>query len=163
VTAKTMIVTSLVEPSMAIQPSPAAEKYDRLIGERNTLQAQMKAQGVASLNDEQKTQIVLVNLMETELHKNCRNIASQAITERAHSPKLSQRFLCAVWPPHLDVKPTTGWVVEKARDAALAYYDKSLADMRKAAEPLDYSLASVPEGKLRVMKPLTLAKPKAEI
>ena len=106
--------------------------------------------------------LVLVNLMETKLHKNCRNIASETITERAHSPKLSQRFLCAVWPRHLDVRPTDGWVVEKARDAALAYYDKSLADIRRAAEPQDYTLASVLEGNLRVMKPLTLAKPKAE-
>jgi hypothetical protein len=157
-----MIVTHLVEPNMAIQRSPAAEKYDRLIEERNHLRKQLETEGVGSLDDRQKTQIVLVNVMEAELDKNCRRIAGEKITERAHSTKLSQRFLCAVWPRHLDVRPTDGWVMQKARDAALAFYDKSLADVRRVPEPQDYTLASVLEGNLRVMKPLTLAKPKVE-
>jgi hypothetical protein len=66
-----------------------------------------------------------------------------------------------VWPPYLGVKPTDNWVRQKARKEALSFYDASLATLNGATAQ-DYDRAAVLEGNLRVMKPLTLAKPKME-
>lgn len=156
-----MMRNHLVEPNMAIEPSPDELKYNRLVGARNALRAQVESGGIDSINDDQKALIVLVNVMETELDRRSRRIAGEKISERANSPKLSQRFLCAVWPPYLGVKPTDDWVRQKARKEVLSFYDSNLATLN-GVKPQDYGKAAVLEGNLRVMKPLTLAKPKME-
>lgn len=145
----------IVEPSMAIPPSAEATRFDALIKDLERLRAQMSRQGISSLSDDEKAQVVLVGAMLTENHKSKQRIASEAISARANSPKLSDCFLCAVWPPYLGVKPDHGWVRQKARNEALQFYDTNLAAINNA-KPQDYGKAAVLEGNLRVRKPLTL-------
>ncbi|MEZ0260880.1 MAG: hypothetical protein ACAH80_07710 [Alphaproteobacteria bacterium] len=145
----------LIEPSMAILPSAEAARYDALIKDLERLRARMNLEGMNSLSEDEKAHVILVAAMETEHYKSSNRIVGEAISARANSPKLSDRFLCAVWPPYLGVKPTHGWVKQKARSEALQFYDANLAAVNDT-KPQDYSKASVLEGNLRVRKPLTL-------
>lgn len=150
----------LVEPSMAIEPSAEAQRYNGLIDDLGRLRQKMNREGIDSLTVEEQVHVIMVAAMENENSIIRDRIAAEAITARSSSPKLSQRFLCAVWPPYLNVRSTDGWVRQQARAESLAFYDKNLAEFIEAKKPKDYSTATVLEGALRVRKPLTLGRMK---
>jgi hypothetical protein len=159
----------LIEPGAGIlQPERSIEAQFRdILYNRDKLKQRYDEQGIEALSGEERVQLAAANIIEAQLPGRRKKFAVDILQRRANSPKLVDRFLCAVFPPYLGVKPDSFAAGRAAKKELLAEYRSVVTrwaegDMREKLEKLfieEIARANILEKPMTVRKPLTLKAP----
>lgn len=159
-------LSHLVEPGAGIllPPRSIQAQFNDILRERDKLRVIYEEKGVDALSGEERVRLAAANIIEAQLASRCRKTADAIITKRAGSTRLADRFLCAVFPPYLAIKPASAGVVRAAKIELIAEFDNVISrwqegDAREQLEKLfaeEIVNASVLQKPLAVGKPLTL-------